>query len=225
MTRDTTEHPVTGDETTAAEAEETALTLITYTSLAAWFQQLVVNARENQGLTVSPTSEYYVVSVLEGFADGDELFGLDDDGRRRDEALARILEAAVYAPGHDRIHHYRRLGDVALFVSGFFADSLRRRTVGVPYYVGMGQAAYGALSSMFRSGATASTFREVFEELADTFPAWVDVLREVSERSRISATPDEMDTSELVERLGRARGQRVSDLSMALLRRGVWPGA
>lgn len=196
--------------------------VVAYPSLGAYFQEAVVAACSRQGLEATPTSEFYVVSVLESFADTDELFPAEDGQPRQDKALAQLLQAALESQGHDRLLHYRRLGDVALFVSGFFSDRLRRRPVGVAYYVSMGQSAYSTLASLFRGRRAEGGFQEIFEELADTFPAWVEVLHEVSERARVTAPLEDRGIDELMERLQRARGARVSDLRLALLKRGVW---
>ncbi len=198
--------------------------VVAYPSLGAYFHEAVDVACSRQGLEATPSSSYYVVSVLESFADAEELYPLGDDGRRREEALAQLLQAALEESSAGRVQHYRRLGDLALFVSGFFADSLRRRPVGVPYYIAMGQAAYGTLSGLFRERRREGGFDEIFEELADTFPAWVEVLHEVAERWSLMSPLEDQETVALLERLRRARGRRVSDLRLALLRRGLWSG-
>jgi hypothetical protein len=73
------------------------------------------------------------------------------------------------------------MGDTALFVSGFFADSLQRKLADVTYYRAMGGRAYARLSQ-----ETASSFAPaVFDELSGRFGEFADVLWEVSEASRI----------------------------------------
>ena len=44
--------------------------------------------------------------------------------------------------GEARNQILRRLGDVALFISGVFSRSLKRRVVDVDYYIAMGGGAY-----------------------------------------------------------------------------------
>ena len=77
-------------------------------------------------------------------------------------------------PG-ERVKALKEVGDTALYVVGFFAESLERSLVQADYYMGLGSAAYGELAS--RLGG--SSVREVYEELASGFPAFVDVLGEV----------------------------------------------
>ena len=72
----------------------------------------------------------------------------------------------------------RQIGDVSLFISGFFSDSLHRKLVDVDYYVSIGGCAYNALSRV-----ETDTFSSVFAELGEKFVGFVDVLSEVSERT------------------------------------------
>jgi len=78
-----------------------------------------------------------------------------------------------------------------LYVAGFFAESLNRSLVDVDYYVGIGQTAYGQLARSF--GASALT--EVYAELADKFPHFVDVIAEVRKRTDFATS----DVSRLYE--------------------------
>ncbi|MEL6177849.1 MAG: hypothetical protein AAFS10_02800, partial [Myxococcota bacterium] len=118
---------VQGD-TTAEPVDPTgSSSVVTCASLASYFYEKVDDAKQNQGLEATDETSYYVVTLLESFAQADTLYGVDADGHRRDEALAMILAKAVESNSNDTIGHYRRLGDTSLFISGFFGDSLRRR--------------------------------------------------------------------------------------------------
>jgi hypothetical protein len=75
----------------------------------------------------------------------------------------------------ERVKNLKQVGDTSLYVTGFFADSLQRKVVGVAYYKDLGQAAYRELS---RRLAT-SSIGEVYDELAGRFPRFVDVLADV----------------------------------------------
>lgn len=197
--------------------------VLTCTSLAAYFHETLNQARANQGLETTDATAYYVVNLLDSFAQADRLYTLSPEGRREDEALAQLLARAVESQPGERAEHYRRLGDVALFVSGFFADSLRRRPVGVAYYVDMGQGAYASASGLMRRGSGAQALRALLSELAASFEGWVEVLREVSEEVRLSDPPARQGLDELFERWQRARGERAGALSTALLKRGALP--
>jgi hypothetical protein len=122
--------------------------------------------------------------------------------------LARALESG----GERQRANLKEVGDLSLFVSGFFADSLRRKLVDVDYYVTIGGRAYDALSRR-----ETDAFSPVFAELAENFVAFVDVLSEVSERSSCASN---VDLLRLYERWLRTGSSRSGQL---LVERGVVP--
>jgi hypothetical protein len=75
------------------------------------------------------------------------------------------------------------MGDFALFVAGFFVDSLSRKLVDVDYYVAMGGGAYANASRLAMSLGS----REIFEDLSREFVRYMDVIAEVGERSQLTA--------------------------------------
>ena len=102
---------------------------------------------------------------------GRSVVGGDTDRALR---LAKALESG----GMEKRARLRSLGDISLFTSGFFSDSLRSGAVDVDYYVSMGEYAYGSLSRR-----DPDAFGEVFGELARKFVGYMDVLADVSERT------------------------------------------
>ena len=124
--------------------------------------------------------------------------------------LARALDSA----GPEQRAQLRKLGDVSLFTSGFFSDSLQRAANDVEYYVSMGEYAYGSLSRRDEDA-----FAEVFGELARKFVGFTDVLADISERTALSSAPDVLRLYEKWLRTGSERdGQR-------LIERGVLPNS
>jgi hypothetical protein len=75
------------------------------------------------------------------------------------------------------------MGDNALFVSGFFADSLAGKLANLAYYRAMGGRAYLRLS---REEVALQPGGGVFSELSRRFTEFADVLSEVSEGTRLS---------------------------------------
>jgi hypothetical protein len=106
------------------------------------------------------------------------------------------------------------VGDRSLFISGFFGDSLNRSLVDVDYYIQLGECAYGCLARQQREA-----MGEVFDELAEKFTAFVDVLGEVSERTSLTSNRDLMRLYERWLRTGSARSARV------LASKGIVPHA
>jgi hypothetical protein len=169
---------------------------------AEYFKELVEGALARQGIAAGELTSFYVVNLLTGFLRRPA----QDDGT----PLALRLGEALDAAGTRQREILKQIGDESLFISGFFPDSLQRRTVDVDYYVSIGGTAYTALSRY-----ELDTFSPVFAELADNFVAFVDVLSDVSERASCGSNADLL---RLYERWLRTGSRRSGELLTA---RGV----
>lgn len=148
-----------------------------------FFRQQVEKAMEHQRVSTSAFTEYYLVNLLAAFMRGDNLPGREDG---YDETpLALLYVRALDASPLERSRRLRATGDTALFVSGFFAESLGDAQADVRYYATLGGRAYSRLS--FEHEGPGRPGPAVFSELAERFRQFVDVLAEVSEQSRLSS--------------------------------------
>jgi hypothetical protein len=177
-------------------------------SAVEYFKELVEAALSRQNIDAGELTSYYVVRLLIDFLDrpsGDEADELP---------MALQFLRALERTGQHQRASLKQIGDVSLFVSGFFSDSLRRKLVDVDYYISIGGSAYGALSRQ-----RDDTFSQVFAELAGKFVAFVDVLSEVSERSSLTSNTDLL---RLYERWLKTGSPRSGQL---LAEQGVVPNA
>jgi hypothetical protein len=175
-----------------------------------YFKELVESAVARQRLEVDPQTSFYLVNLLCGFVRLER----GAAGPLDDEPLALRLAQALEAGGVEQRARLRTLGDLSLFVSGFFSDSLARKTTDIDYYVSMGEYAYGSLSR-FEEAALA----QIFSELASKFCSVADVLSDVSERSALTSNTDLL---RLYERWLRTGSRRSAQL---LAERGIVPNA
>ena len=106
-------------------------------SVQEFFHEAISDAIRAQGLSATESTEFYLVNLLSDFA----TTPVDD------EPLALKLATATFASPEDRVRHLRAIADKSLYVSGFFADSLRRRSIDPNYYIAMGGSAYAQLDS------------------------------------------------------------------------------
>jgi hypothetical protein len=173
-------------------------------SAVEYFRELVDAAIARQNIPAGELTTFYVVHLLATFLERP----VDDT------PLALRFARAFQTAGAEQRTSLRQIGDVSLFVSGYFSDSLRRKPVDVDYYVNIGGSAYGALSRQADEALS-----PVFAELADKFVAFVDVLSEVSERSSCGSNTDLL---RLYERWLRTGSPRSGHL---LVERGVLPNA
>lgn len=177
---------------------------------AEYFKELVESAISRQGVEAHELTAFYLVNLLCGFVHLDRAAA---DGRALDaEPLAMRLGRALESGGAELRAGLRCVGDLSLFVSGFFADSLTRKIVDVDYYIALGGYAYGSLSRFEED-----SFASVFAELAGKFMAFVDVLGEVSDRSALSTNADLLRLYEKWLRTGSRRDGQL------LVERGIVP--
>jgi len=151
-------------------------------SAVEFFREQLGQAMDHQRVSTSAFTEYYLVNLLAAFMHGETLPGREVG---YDEVPLAILYArALDSSPFERAQRLRAMGDTALFISGFFGDSLGDQEADVRYYAILGGRAYSRLSrdheGLGRLGPA------VFSELADRFRQFVDVLAEVSEKSRLS---------------------------------------
>lgn len=160
-----------------------ARTLVLEETPAQFFREQLVKAMEHQKVSTSAFTEYYLVNLLTRCVNGEALPrpepGYDET------PLALLYVRALEASRHDRARLLRLMGDTALFVSGFFAESLNRRITDIGYYRTLGGQAYSRLS---QEEAPFPFDRTVFCELGFRFGQFADLLSEVSENSRLAAT-------------------------------------
>jgi hypothetical protein len=174
-----------------------------------FFKELVDGALAHQRLEANELTAYYVVQLLASYVERPV---------RADEELsaplALRLAQALEAGGMRQRTSLKQIGDLSLFISGFFSDSLNRKLVDVDYYVSIGGCAYSALSRV-----ETDTFSPVFAELAHKFVGFVDVLSEVSERTSCASNSEVL---RLYEKWLKTGSRRSSQL---LIERGVVPNA
>lgn len=161
-----------GDSRTPADAAQ-----IERNHPRAVFADLVARALRKAPLQPSAMATAYLIELL------DDRIGQGDESEA-EETLAEALMAAKLESGANRIRRLRNLGDRALFVSGFFGDSLARSVVDLDYYQQIGSFAYGDLATGLRRGGRGGSWTGLYTELARHFGEFVDVLAEVGDRSR-----------------------------------------
>ena len=145
-----------------------------------YFRELVEKAIARQKLTSSEVSSFYLVKLLDSFVRPDR--ALSDSGVDYDQPVAHLLCEAIASADARRFTFFKATGDLSLFISGFFSDSLSRKQVDFDYYVSMGGYAYRRAARL----SAHQTAADVLEELSQKFVRFVDVLTEVSEASALT---------------------------------------
>ena len=181
---------------------------------ALFFRDQLITAMEHQRVSTSAFTECYLVNLLSAFAKGETLPsrepGFDET------PLALLYARALTAARFERVVLLRSTADTALFVSGFFAESLPGGPADLRYYASLGGRAYAHLGREHEREDPSGT--SVFVELSGRFRQWVDVLSEVSEKTRLT-TP--LSVVRLYERWLATGSARAAAL---LAEQGITPG-
>jgi hypothetical protein len=171
-----------------------------------YFHELVTNALGETRVHPRPETEFYLVHLLKQFITTDRLYPRDSEGQFKDEPLILLIKDALEAPEPQAQRSLLRyVGDLSLYTAGFFQESLSRKSIDVDYYVGLGGTAYRKVAEQIDE----SPQREVYDELAQGFAQFVDVLAHVSEKT----TPrGEQDLLKLCEKYSRTGNERLAKL-------------
>ena len=187
--------------------------------LPGFFREALTSAMAERGVAATEPTEQYLVALLTDFA---------HPGSFARETLARplplLLEEAYAAAGRERFERLRTLGDAVLYTSGFFADHLQTRGVELGYVSAMGARAYGGAATMLRSPRAASpgeSVPELFEELADKFKRFAEVLATLADGMYAnSAQTSDTNALKTYERWLKTGS---TQLAAALTERGMFP--
>lgn len=166
--------------------------IILDTNLQTFFHDSVHEAMSRQNVRAQPDTASYLVNLMVSFLHTHRLFHTGDEGAEFKPLALRYGEALHSTGTEQRARSLRELGDVALFVAGVFAESFSRKLVDVDYYASMGGVAYSQAAVTLRARPGSSAWIDVFEELADRFIEFADVLGEVTERPEMQQQRDVM---------------------------------
>jgi hypothetical protein len=201
------------------EERAAAKPLVAVSNLREFFHDSVQAALRKQRVDVDDHTEHYVVNILTMFARSEELFDTTPEGVRLKPLAHMLADASEASSPQQRDEALRRLGDVSLFVAGFFAQSFARKLIDIDYHIAMGGRAYGTLADNLRGTMRGQAFAAVFLELAQKFQRLVDVLNEVAKMAHTHTDRDILRLYEIWLKTGSPRAYAI------LQRLGVAPVA
>src|SRR4029077_3084187 len=100
-------------------------------NLREFFRDALHGALEKQQLAVEDHTEHYVVNVLTMFARSEALYEQTPEGVRLKPLVVMLCEALEASGDAERNRSLQRLGDVSLFVAGFFARSFAAKLIDI----------------------------------------------------------------------------------------------
>lgn len=177
--------------------------------LCDYFRNSIDAAVAQQSVTVDPHATHYVVNMMTVFSRSENLYESDGEIYGIKPLALMLADAAEASSAEERNRLLRRIGDVALFVSGFFSYQLTNKAVDIDYYVAMGQNAYGVLSDEVRGTLRGNAFADIWRELASKFHVLIDVLHEVRDDGRLDSSMSLLRQYEVWLKTGSRRAEQL----------------
>ncbi len=182
--------------------------VVTVTNLAEFFRDALHSALADQHVAVEEQTQHYVVNMLTAFARSEHLYEATPDGARLKPLVQMLADALQAATVAERDFALQRLGDISLFMAGFFARSFARQPVDIDYHIGMGGRAYGTLAQSLEQ-TPQSALARVFGELAQKFQLLADALGEISDAAYVYTQRDVLRLYEIWLKTGSIRARRL----------------
>ena len=174
-----------------------------------FFLNKITAAQAKNDIRIDRDVEFYLVALLCDFIQPAQR---SPHLQQLDKPLALFLKETLEAPVHEQLTRFRILGDLSLYVGGFFQESFNRRLIDVDYYIAIGSTAYHKTAA--RAG---NSSRHVYEKLSHNFAVLVELVAEVAVVPVQSRTVDILAT---YDRWTRSNSQR---LLQTLLELGIDP--
>src|SRR5690606_25080121 len=153
-------------------------------NLTEFFREALASALASQHVSLDEHTAHYVVSLLTLYSRTEVSHGDTRPGQRWVSLADLLAQASSASSAVEREALLQRLGDVSLFVAGFFAHGFERRLIDVDYHIAMGGRAYGTLAVTPISGPRRA-LTGVFGDLARNFQRVVDAIAEISDTARV----------------------------------------
>ena len=187
--------------------KQTPVLQVSEGALDQWFQTTLLELAKEKRSPLSVEEQLYAADLCSRFARSEIAFGTLD-GQKHLEPLALLLRSALECEDEtQRIQMLRRLGDVALFTSGFFAERVEHRGLAVDYFVSMGEMAYSNVSSLARRSR--NSWRELYERLGKNFKVVMHLLWDFVQTTSHAKNTDLLAAYREWERTGNARLHRL----------------
>ena len=173
-----------------------------------FFQAALNSLVDERRMGVADETIAYVANLLTVFVRSDRFYEWTPQGPTLTPLAALYSEVLHANSVKHRQQTLQRLGDVALFVAGIFAESFHRKAYDVDYYIGMGGAAYGSLSECLGGHIQERMSARVFAELSKFFSDFVEVLTDLNEQAEVKDDRDILQYYELWMRTGSKRAAK-----------------
>jgi len=161
--------------------------LILESSLQAFFFDQLSDFNQKSTSPLPSEEIFYSSLVMDKFGDSSNLYE-NDEGKVRDKILGTKLLESSQMNKLEQQRVLRDIGDTALFICGYFSESLNRKIVDTKYYQDIGMIAYQRLNSHVPQAYEIPSF---FKRLSISFSSITTVMSLVFQQNNFEG-PEEM---------------------------------
>lgn len=131
--------------------------LILEKSLQGYFFQQLQEINKNSSAPLPKETIHYSSEVLGQFGDSENFFE-SAEGKIQEKILGiKLMEVGSHSEAQAK-RVLKDVGDTALFICGYFAESFKRKIVDVKYYENIGKIAYNRLDGLIPSAYERDSF-------------------------------------------------------------------
>lgn len=150
-------------------------------SVTELFSPLIEDVSKTSKFALNDHSHAYILSILERYVFAGSLF-------TKGKTESMVSEVFLRALQEEQVQEKRRklkfLGESILFKSGFFAESFKRKILGIGYYIEIGSAAYKNLYEFSKNPAHG--------DLSHRFAGYVGLFSEIGDRVNFKSQSEDL---------------------------------
>lgn len=149
------------------------------------FSELLKEACAYRQVEILPSNEIYILKLLNHYVDSRNLHFpfVSESVEKIPDTFAELYLTALSCNEPIKQKYMKILADKSLYLSGFFADSLQKKSVDINYYMGIGSAAYQNLAAWTKEESTAAVYSQFSKRFAD----YADLLNYISTKSTLQS--------------------------------------
>ncbi len=154
------------------------------------FRQLVSDSSRSLKMSLALPVQSYLVNLLCQFISTEQLF----DSSTKNHSLLYLSESWTQAQNESTEIQKRiklqKVGDAALYFSGFFSSTLINKLIDLDYYIYYGSSAYRTLADRSRNKET----KDIYKKLDSKFRNYMELLAHISYSCLESSDDDKIFT-------------------------------
>jgi hypothetical protein len=149
--------------------------LILESSLQSFFFSKLQEINQKTTRPASNQEIFYLSIVLDQFGESNKFFD-EQEGRPIEKMLGMKLLETSQQSESQRKRSLREIGDTALFVCGYFYESLNSKLIDVGYYENLGQIAYRRLNNIIPQAYEVPKFFECMSDRFNTLSNLISII-------------------------------------------------